>query len=292
MSRPLKIQDIENLQREDLSAIEKANGFARRLQTPGETIESLATRIGKKPQYVATHLSLLKLGKEIRQALNEDRIGLVHASKIAALPPGLHQEALHACFAQVWQTGGQTPLLLPVTQLDKWIERNVLLSLENVPFDKSSADLLPSVGSCDACKKRTGADALLFPEAATDACMDRKCLESKVRSHIARATKSRPELVHISTHSPVSTKDGTLGTDKYVLIEPKKGSAAKKRPENKTCDHSREERSSFMATMQEQPISFAPIHLARYTVDLTRSALHTMTIARSCASRSVSGSSS
>lgn len=227
------IQQIENLQREDLGPLEEANGFARMIAKPDQSIKSIATRLGKKPEYIAGRLSLLKLTKEPAAALGEERIGVAHALKIASLPEALQKEALGACFSQPWNHTG----LLPVGQLEKWIERNVLLTLKTAPFDTSSVGLVSAAGSCENCAKRTGANKLLFAAVADDSCMDRKCMEAKIAAHIAALKEQRPELVRISTHSYAKSKDGTLGTDNFVIVQPKKGS---KKPENQKCDHMRD----------------------------------------------------
>lgn len=227
------IQQIENLQREDLGPLEEAQGFARMIAKPGQSVQTLATRLGKKPEYIAGRLSLLKLSKEPREALTDNRIGLPHALKIAALAEPLQKEALAACFAQSWNQTG----LLPVAQLEKWIERNVLLSLKTVPFDIGSSALLSNAGSCEDCYKRTGANTLLFPGVAEDSCMDRKCLQAKIQAHVQALQEQRPELVRISTQSFPNGKDGTLGMDSFVIVQPKKNG---KKPENQKCDHMRD----------------------------------------------------
>lgn len=227
------VQQVENLQREDLTHLEEAGSFARMLAKAGQTIQSVATRVGKKPQYVAERLTLLKLTKEPRAALANDAIGIAHAIKIAALPEALQPEALKACFAQSWNQRG----LLPVAELDKWIERNVLMTLATVPFSLASTALVPDAGSCEACTKRTGANTLLFPALADDACLDRACLKAKVDAHVQALQEQCPQLVRIATNSMITSKAGVLGSDDFVIIEPKKGS---KRPEHRRCDHMRD----------------------------------------------------
>lgn len=67
-------------------------------------------------------------------------------------------------FREEWAGADQEPkrILLPVRQLQVWIERNVLLILKDAPFDREDPQLVPAAGSCLTCPKRTGHNKLLF----------------------------------------------------------------------------------------------------------------------------------
>jgi ParB family chromosome partitioning protein len=52
--------------------------------------------------------------------------------------------------------------------LQSWIAHNVYLSLKAVPFSKDDETLVPGVGSCANCPKRTGFNTLLFSEVRED----------------------------------------------------------------------------------------------------------------------------
>jgi ParB family chromosome partitioning protein len=49
-----------------------------------------------------------------------------------------------------------------VRNLQQWIEHNILLELAAAPFSKKDAALVPEVGACVDCPKRTGHNVLLF----------------------------------------------------------------------------------------------------------------------------------
>ncbi|MFB5663515.1 nucleoid occlusion protein [Alteribacillus sp. HJP-4] len=70
---------IENLQREELTAIEEATAYARLLELHGLTQESLAQRLGKGQSTVANKLRLLQLTEPVQQALKERKITERHA---------------------------------------------------------------------------------------------------------------------------------------------------------------------------------------------------------------------
>ena len=65
---------IENLQREELSAIEEAHAYARLLELHDLTQEALAQRLGKGQSTVANKLRLLKLPEEVQQAILEKNL--------------------------------------------------------------------------------------------------------------------------------------------------------------------------------------------------------------------------
>ena len=65
-------QLVENLQREDLSALEIAE-FMARLRKKGRKKTEIAKAIGKSPSYVTHHLSLLELPEPLEQAFKDGR---------------------------------------------------------------------------------------------------------------------------------------------------------------------------------------------------------------------------
>jgi ParB family transcriptional regulator, chromosome partitioning protein len=118
------------------------------------------------------------------------------------LQPEQQEQALAACFKEDWSAGGQKAkrILLPVRNLQFWIESNVLLILKLAPFDKRDAQLAPAAGSCVDCPKRTGHNKLLFSEMGKqDACTDPACYQGKVDAHVAKTIAAKPKLVQIST---------------------------------------------------------------------------------------------
>ncbi|MDS8902229.1 ParB/RepB/Spo0J family partition protein, partial [Streptococcus pneumoniae] len=70
---------IENLQREELTAIEEAHAYSNLLQIQEITQEALAQRLGKSQSAVANKLRLLKLPEAVQQALLTRSITERHA---------------------------------------------------------------------------------------------------------------------------------------------------------------------------------------------------------------------
>jgi ParB family chromosome partitioning protein len=145
--------------------MEEAEGFARllALEEPKYSIEQIAARVGKQPSFVAQRIRLIDLAPAAVDAFYANEIGVGHALLLAKLPADQQEQALSACFKEVYNEEHKPArILLPVRNLQFWIESNVLLELKDAPFDKRDAQLVPAAGSCADCAKRTGHNKLLF----------------------------------------------------------------------------------------------------------------------------------
>ena len=86
---------IENIQREDLNAIETALAYQRLIDANGFTQEQLSERVGKKRATVANYLRLLKLPAEIQVGLKDKRIDMGHARALLSVEDPEVQLALY-----------------------------------------------------------------------------------------------------------------------------------------------------------------------------------------------------
>ena len=73
---------IENIQREDLDAIEIALAYQRLMDEYQLTQERMSERVGKKRTTIANYLRLLKLPAEIQMGIKEKKIDMGHARAI------------------------------------------------------------------------------------------------------------------------------------------------------------------------------------------------------------------
>jgi len=80
----LELAIIENIQREDLNALEEAEAY-RHLMGFGLSQEEVARRVGKGRATVANYLRLLGLPDEVKDALRDNKITMGHARAILAL---------------------------------------------------------------------------------------------------------------------------------------------------------------------------------------------------------------
>jgi ParB family chromosome partitioning protein len=241
----IEMSIVENLQRKDVHPLEEAQGFRALLDLdePKYSIEQIAAKVGKSAVFVASRLKLTDLVSAAVDAFYADEIGVGHAVLLSKLPADQQEPALKACFKEVYNNGASKParILLPVRNLQFWIDSNILLVLKDAPFNKRDAELVPAAGSCADCPKRTGHNKLLFGDdlgRQGDRCTDPGCYRAKVTAHVAKTIAAKPELVQIST-AYGGQKEGSavLPRNKYTAIrddKPKSKDDAK-RPEFKVC---------------------------------------------------------
>lgn len=92
----LEIALIENIQREDLNALEVGRSYERLIEECSLTHEELSQRLGKKRATISNYLRLLKLPPDIQNALSDQRISMGHARALAGLDDVLLQlDLLH-----------------------------------------------------------------------------------------------------------------------------------------------------------------------------------------------------
>ncbi|MBP5678459.1 MAG: ParB/RepB/Spo0J family partition protein [Bacilli bacterium] len=81
----MEIALLENLQRENLTAIEEAGAYKKLQETLGITQEELATRLGKSRSHITNMLGLLSLPDDIQEDINHKKISMGHARVLSKL---------------------------------------------------------------------------------------------------------------------------------------------------------------------------------------------------------------
>jgi ParB family chromosome partitioning protein len=76
---------VENIQREDLNAIEIALAYEHLLSSAGMTQEKVSERVGKSRTAIANYLRLLKLPAQVQMALQNKEIDMGHARALLAI---------------------------------------------------------------------------------------------------------------------------------------------------------------------------------------------------------------
>ncbi len=76
---------VENIQREDLNAIEIALAYEHLLEKSGMTQEKVSERVGKSRAAIANYLRLLKLPAQVQMALQKKEIDMGHARALLSL---------------------------------------------------------------------------------------------------------------------------------------------------------------------------------------------------------------
>ncbi len=110
----LEMTLVENIQREDLNAMEAARAFERLMDEFHLTQEDVAERTGKDRATVANAIRLLKLEPKIQEWIEEGRLSAGHGRALLAVPEAL----LRLRYAQRAARGGLT-----VRQIEKLAAR-------------------------------------------------------------------------------------------------------------------------------------------------------------------------
>lgn len=81
----LELALIENIQRQELNAIEEARAYKKLIDTVGLTQEMVAGRVGKDRSFIANYLRLLKLPEDIQSLVSEEKLSVGHARALLTL---------------------------------------------------------------------------------------------------------------------------------------------------------------------------------------------------------------
>ena len=179
-AQALEAQVIENLQREDVTELEEAEGYQILMETVGINADEVGQRIGKSRSYVYGRLKILNLCEAGRQALREGKLDFSCGLYIARIPnEQLQLKALE------WATKadyyGDRPSARAVQQ---HVRQNFMLQLAAAKFDTADADLCPAAGACTSCPHRTGANPDLFADVnSADVCTNPPCYHTKEEAH-------------------------------------------------------------------------------------------------------------
>ena len=181
----LEIQLIENLQREDLSELEEAEGYQTLHTTLGEhkglSADEIAKRIGKSRRYVYNRLKLLDTAPEVQAALRDGKIDASRALVIGTIRRMSDQvEALEVAIEPDYT--GESP---SVRELQKHIRSRFFLEIRQIPWSETQGNIAGQA-ACSECTKRSDREAeqdLFDQDSGPALCLDADCYESKFKAH-------------------------------------------------------------------------------------------------------------
>ena len=107
---------VENIQREDLNAIEIALAYEHLSETSGMTQEKISERVGKSRAAVTNYMRLLKLPAQVQMALKNKEIDMGHARALLALDSPSQQIKL---FQEIQKNGYSVRKVEELVQLLK-----------------------------------------------------------------------------------------------------------------------------------------------------------------------------
>lgn len=211
----LEIQVVENLQRADVHPINEARGYKLILEkNENMTTADLAIRFGKSETYILQRLKLNDLVRELKKDFLEDKMLLGHAIMLGRLTPHDQREAREQIIRRKGSYG-------TVTELQEFIERNIMNSLSAAPFDKKDETLYKKAGACLNCPKRSGASPMLFAEIKEkDKCFDRACFFTKCHKFLVNRTKeiieTQPDIAFLADYSEPIQEVSVMLTEQKI----------------------------------------------------------------------------
>lgn len=180
----LEIQIVENLQRDDLSELEEAEGYEALMEHSKLNIDEVAAKIGKSTSYVYARLKLRNLGAHGRDALREGRIDASKALLIARIPDAKLQ--VEAC-EKITKENSWDGSVMSFRKAQELIQQEYMLRLDKAKFPITDESLLPEAGACGNCPKRTGAQPDLYADVkSADVCTDPICYRKKEAAQVAK----------------------------------------------------------------------------------------------------------
>lgn len=192
----LEIALIENCRRQDIRAMEEAEAFRDLYEKHGLKVEEIADQVGKSKEYVYGRKKLAELRPvELRKKLEQGELAVDTALLVARIPiEALQLKAAERILQGEYDHETGKPKPMPFRRAKELIEKEYMLRLADAPFDPKDAELVPAAGTCEACPKRTGNCAALYPEVKNaNICTDPECFAVKKRAHVARTSAKAKE---------------------------------------------------------------------------------------------------
>jgi ParB family chromosome partitioning protein len=137
----LELALIENLQRENLNAIEEALGYSQLLQQFALTQDEVATKVGRSRAVVANALRLLKLPDEVQAHVRDGSLSVGHAKVILGLASGEEQRRAAAKALKDGLNVRQTEALVAHLQAARKTTSTPTAPTAALPRDAHVADL-------------------------------------------------------------------------------------------------------------------------------------------------------
>ena len=138
LSDRLEIALIENIQRENLNALEEAEAYGKLAEEFGMTQETIAKRVGKKRSTVANFIRILSLPDFAKESVRKGKLTQGHARVLIGLENDEEMKALHD---QIVEKGLS---VREAEQLAKSIKSSSLKPKANKRSDKKEKPAIPS----------------------------------------------------------------------------------------------------------------------------------------------------
>ena len=201
----LEVTVLENLQRENLTPMEEARGI-KSLMASGQDVRTIAEEIGKSPQWVIRRAKLMDLSPGWLKAIENPQnhyygYSALKLELIARFDPQIQDDILAYPYLS---NKGLTEFQRALADFTR--------QLRSAPWKLDDVILVPKIGACNACKKRSSVQPGLFDDEldpdkirANDKCLDKLCWEQKTKAWLAlkeaELRQQHPKLVRVATES-------------------------------------------------------------------------------------------
>jgi len=150
---------VENIQREDLTAVEEAKGYVQIMRQAGLTQEQVAKRVGKSQSAIANKIRLLNLPQEVQDMVTERKLSERHARCLLVLPEKKQTSAAKHIYEQN----------MNVRQAEAYVEKlagpqRVHKRQKTKGFTRNTQIGINSVNQCVRMIKKMGIDVLTETE--------------------------------------------------------------------------------------------------------------------------------
>ena len=135
-SEALEIALIENLQREDLNAVDEAKGYRELLMRFNLTHEDLAKRIGKSRATITNSLRLLNLPDEVKRGVEEGKISVGHARALLGIED---PRQITSAYSSILHRG------LSVRQVEALVRRKLRVKSKRKPVPSRQSPEISSI---------------------------------------------------------------------------------------------------------------------------------------------------
>lgn len=179
------VQLEENVQREDLSPIDEAEGYQQLLNL-NRSVEEISASCHKSKATIYGRLQLLNLPDAAVEALRSGQMPASIATLIGRIPV---QELREQATEEILEGRMYSGVCMNFEDAKQLIRDRFTNRLQGAPFDPTDSDLLPDVRACANCPNRTGSNVDLFGDLAAgdggspDVCTMPPCFDRKRKAN-------------------------------------------------------------------------------------------------------------
>jgi ParB/RepB/Spo0J family partition protein len=179
----LEIAVIENEQRTDVAALEKAEGYQRLMQQYGYSAKTLAERIHKSEAEIHATVKLLRVPELVKPYLNDGTLSKSHGEIIARIP---NEEGRVKLARQILYSGGGNTVNVASVREAKRYADSYTRELSKATFDTTVENLVEGVCACTVCPFKSGNNRIEFGDGRADICNNVPCFIQKTEAGRAR----------------------------------------------------------------------------------------------------------